>query len=169
MPLDALSQYESDASVNLLSGIKKRLRMRLILIHEDGRLLLDRSIHSQSRIPNCMFQVAYFGRRASSQNYQLYNVIGPFPSIDDPSIPISVVRSMQPRPDEWNSFPGVNKAEAMEGVRKSRIEIPVRNGVKIFAVLYQPASAPEAGSPLIVAYHGGGWCMGVPEQEEVNW
>ncbi|KAF7524401.1 hypothetical protein G7054_g11423 [Neopestalotiopsis clavispora] len=55
----------------------------------------------------------------------LYNAIGPFPSIEDPSIPISVVRSMQPKPDERTSFPGVNVAESLAGVRKSHIEIPL--------------------------------------------
>jgi acetyl esterase/lipase len=76
---------------------------------------------------------------------------------------------MQPKPDERTSFPGVNVAESLAGVRKSHIEIPVRDGVNISAVLYQPESISEAGVPLVVFYHGGGWCLGAPEQEEVHW
>ncbi|KAF2087625.1 hypothetical protein K490DRAFT_41525 [Saccharata proteae CBS 121410] len=56
----------------------------------------------------------------------------------------------------------------MNGVRKSKIKIPVRDGTEIPAVLWQPETPPKDGSPLLVTYHGGGWCMGSPEMEEVN-
>lgn len=65
--------------------------------------------------------------------------------------------------------PGVNVPIHMDGVEKSRISIPVRDGSSIEALLYQPTNPPKEGSPLFVAYHGGGWCLGVPEFEEVNW
>lgn len=50
------------------------------------------------------------------------------------------------------------------GLKKSTIDIPVRDGSKIPARLYQP----EGKSPgaLVVLYHGGGFCIGVPEMEE---
>lgn len=65
--------------------------------------------------------------------------------------------------------PGVTAPATMDGVEKSRITIPVRDGASIAAALYRPVTKPEAGSPLVVAFHGGGWCLGVPEMEEVNW
>lgn len=65
--------------------------------------------------------------------------------------------------------PGVTAPASMDGVEKSRITIPVRDGASIAAALYRPVTKPDAGSPLVVAFHGGGWCLGVPEMEEVNW
>lgn len=52
------------------------------------------------------------------------------------------------------------------GIKKSTIKIPVRDGSEIPALLYQPETAPAKGSPLVVLYHGGGFCVGVPEMEE---
>lgn len=43
---------------------------------------------------------------------------------------------------------------------------PTEDGSQIRAKLYQPASPPKQGSPLIVMYHGGGFCIGAPEGEE---
>ena len=50
------------------------------------------------------------------------------------------------------------------GVKKSDLQIPVRDGSTIRGVLY----APESGipGPLVVVYHGGGFCIGIPEMEE---
>lgn len=71
----------------------------------------------------------------------------------------------------FTPVPGVNVPTTMEGVVKSQISIPVRDGSAIGAVVYQPAKlcSQGHGGPLIVAYHGGGWCMGAPASEEVNW
>lgn len=67
------------------------------------------------------------------------------------------------------TIPGVTVPESWEGVEKSRITIPVRDGSAVSALLYRPVREVEGGSPLIVAYHGGGWCLGAPAFEEVNW
>ncbi|KAI0151104.1 Alpha/Beta hydrolase protein [Pestalotiopsis sp. NC0098] len=75
---------------------------------------------------------------------------------------------MGPSSEGPNRFHNVNVVESLDGVKKKHIEIPVRDGVKIPAVLYQPESTQETGTPLIVFYHGGGWCLGIPQQEEVN-
>ncbi|KAF2145861.1 uncharacterized protein K452DRAFT_221021 [Aplosporella prunicola CBS 121167] len=56
----------------------------------------------------------------------------------------------------------------MENVEKSIIQIPVRDGSTIPALLYQPIAAPKGGSPLLVCYHGGGWCLGTPETDELS-
>ena len=73
---------------------------------------------------------------------------------------------MQP---SFGAVAGANIPENMENVEKSCIEIPVRDGSTIPALLYRPITAPKGDSPLLVAYHGGGWCIGTPDLEEVNW
>ncbi|KAL1641058.1 hypothetical protein SLS58_006330 [Diplodia intermedia] len=67
-----------------------------------------------------------------------------------------------PRP----AIPGVSVPASMDGVEKSRITIPVRDGASIAAVLYRPTTQGGGGRPLVVALHGGGWCIGAPEFEE---
>jgi acetyl esterase/lipase len=51
-------------------------------------------------------------------------------------------------------------------VKQSELEYETRDGTKIRAKLYQPNPRPKEGSPLIVMYHGGGFCVGAPEGEE---
>jgi acetyl esterase/lipase len=47
--------------------------------------------------------------------------------------------------------------------------IPARDGYKIPIRIYRPkASPPASGSPLIVFLHGGGFCLGGLENEELN-
>ncbi|KAK7734592.1 hypothetical protein SLS57_000289 [Botryosphaeria dothidea] len=92
---------------------------------------------------------------------------GPLPKLSDPaSIPIAAIRAAAI--NNRVPVPGVNEPANLDGVTKTRITIPVRDGSSIEALLYQPTTKPADGSPLIVAYHGGGWCVGVPESEEVN-
>ncbi|KAF4307591.1 putative lipase 2 [Botryosphaeria dothidea] len=96
-----------------------------------------------------------------------YDTIGPLPKFSkDVVIPIAAMREMSQaaRP----TIPGVTVPESWESVEKSRIMIPVRDGSAVSALLYRPVREVEGGRPLIVAYHGGGWCLGTPEFEEVN-
>src|SRR5271156_4107009 len=51
-------------------------------------------------------------------------------------------------------------------VKQSEHQYTARDGKKIRALLYQPTSPPQTGSPLIVMFHGGGFCVGAPEGEE---
>jgi acetyl esterase/lipase len=53
-------------------------------------------------------------------------------------------------------------------VRQSEHQFIARDGKKIRAILYQPTSPPQTGSPLIVMFHGGGFCVGAPEGEELS-
>jgi acetyl esterase/lipase len=56
-----------------------------------------------------------------------------------------------------------------EHVTESIHEIPTRGGSTIRIKLYQPAKGPLAdGSPLILMFHEGGWCMGDLSDEELN-
>ncbi|EXJ88096.1 hypothetical protein A1O1_05024 [Capronia coronata CBS 617.96] len=64
-------------------------------------------------------------------------------------------------------------AEAMEvlgspppQIKQSELQYPTRDGAKLRAKLYQPTNPPKNGSPLIVMFHGGGFCVGTPEGEE---
>jgi hypothetical protein len=54
----------------------------------------------------------------------------------------------------------------LSGVNRSEIQIPVRDGSSIRALLYKPQAKPAAGSPLALTFHGGGWCIGTAEIEE---
>lgn len=59
---------------------------------------------------------------------------------------------------------GIIKPVEWNGVEKKEIQIPVRDGTSIRAVVYRPENA-EPG-PLCVYFHGGGWTFGWPESWE---
>lgn len=44
--------------------------------------------------------------------------------------------------------------------------IPVRDGSTIKVRVHAPRTPPSSGSPLCVIYHGGGFCIGEPSNEE---
>jgi len=46
------------------------------------------------------------------------------------------------------------------------LQYTTEDGSKLRAKLYQPTDPPSGGSPLIVLFHGGGFCIGEPEGEE---
>lgn len=52
------------------------------------------------------------------------------------------------------------------GVKKTEIQIPMRDGASIRAVHYLPEGKPQG--PLFVYFHGGGWTFGMPEAWEGN-
>ncbi len=48
-------------------------------------------------------------------------------------------------------------------------EVTTRDGAKIPVRVYQPVKGPpDGGSPLVVMYHEGGWCMGDLTDEDLN-
>jgi acetyl esterase/lipase len=53
-----------------------------------------------------------------------------------------------------------------EGVIQTQTSYTTRDGHANRAILYQPSKPPPKGSPLIIMYHGGGYCVGFPEGEE---
>ena len=53
------------------------------------------------------------------------------------------------------------------GVNETDHQVAVRDGSQITVRVYQPESQPSGGSPLAVIYHGGGWCIGGLENEEL--
>ena len=56
----------------------------------------------------------------------------------------------------------------LPGVREEDRKIPMRDGAEIVVRIYSPDKVPEKGSPLIVMYHEGGWCMGDLTDEDQN-
>jgi acetyl esterase/lipase len=55
---------------------------------------------------------------------------------------------------------------APAGVKQTELQYTTTDGTKLRAKLYQPDSPPKDGSPLIVLFHGGGFCVGTLEGEE---
>jgi acetyl esterase/lipase len=54
-----------------------------------------------------------------------------------------------------------------EGVDEHDEQVTMRDGAKIICRIHRPEKAPAGGSPLAVLYHGGGWCIGGLENEEL--
>jgi acetyl esterase/lipase len=56
-----------------------------------------------------------------------------------------------------------------ESVNESLHDVPTCDGSSIRVRVYQPVAAPpDGGSPLIMMYHEGGWCMGDLTDEDLN-
>lgn len=56
----------------------------------------------------------------------------------------------------------------VSGVTENDIDIPGRDHHSIPARVYRPASAPSAGSPLVMMLHGGGFVVGDFGNEQLN-
>jgi acetyl esterase/lipase len=52
-----------------------------------------------------------------------------------------------------------------KGITEQDHQVKMRDGTKIVIRSYTPDKAPEGGSPLIVQFHGGGFCVGGLENE----
>lgn len=52
-------------------------------------------------------------------------------------------------------------------IRISDSHYKTEDGTDLPIKVYQPINPPKEGSPLIVMFHGGGFCMGKPESEEM--
>ena len=55
----------------------------------------------------------------------------------------------------------------IEGVKEEDHQVSMRDGEKITCRVYSPEGGKEGGSPLAVIYHGGGWCIGGLENEDL--
>jgi acetyl esterase/lipase len=56
----------------------------------------------------------------------------------------------------------------IEGVKEQDHQVPMRDGSTITCRVYSPEKPPSNGSPLVVLFHGGGWCLGGLENEELQ-
>ncbi|KAI1610173.1 Alpha/Beta hydrolase protein [Exophiala viscosa] len=96
----------------------------------------------------------------------------------DPELKAFLEKANLPTPDyddlaAFKAMAADRNAEALKvlgdsppEIKSTELQYPTRDGSKLRAKLYQPTSPPKAGSPLIVMYHGGGFCIGAPEGEE---
>lgn len=55
-----------------------------------------------------------------------------------------------------------------EVVKETEHLVKVRDGTEIRIIIYTPTKPPATGSPLIVMFHEGGWCMGDLTDEALN-
>lgn len=55
----------------------------------------------------------------------------------------------------------------IKGVKENDHQVAMRDGSKITCRVYAPENPPSGGSQLVVLYHGGGWCIGGLENEEL--
>ncbi|KAK5171505.1 uncharacterized protein LTR77_004650 [Saxophila tyrrhenica] len=53
-------------------------------------------------------------------------------------------------------------------VDETEHQVPVRDGSTIRIRIYTPVTKPSSGSPLVVMFHEGGWCMGDLTDEDQN-
>jgi acetyl esterase/lipase len=57
----------------------------------------------------------------------------------------------------------------LDEVSESLHNITTRDGASIRVKVYRPVKGPpEGGSPLVMMYHEGGWCMGDLTDEDLN-
>lgn len=68
--------------------------------------------------------------------------------------------------EKRNSATAGSSKQPPPEIKQSELRYPTRDGQMIRAKLYQPVQTPSGGSPLIVMFHGGGFCVGAPESEE---
>lgn len=57
--------------------------------------------------------------------------------------------------------------EALKNLVVEEMRVPARDGYEIPVRVYKPEPASDAGSPLFVAFHGGGFCLGDLDTEEL--
>ncbi|KAK3683033.1 hypothetical protein LTR37_020631 [Vermiconidia calcicola] len=55
-----------------------------------------------------------------------------------------------------------------ETVKETDHQVSMRDGAEITCRVYSPEKPPADGSPLVVLFHGGGWCIGGLENEELQ-
>lgn len=60
------------------------------------------------------------------------------------------------------------QSDGKSDVKEEDTTAPARDGHPIPVRIYRPSSPPSGGSPLVVFYHGGGFCLGGLENEELN-
>lgn len=100
--------------------------------------------------------------------------------------PVQILRQgTKPRFDKDNSISGIPTVRkawsplyvqfAAEALRQAGTEVlgeecfvSCRDGHLARCLVYKPATPPPQGSPLVVLYHGGGFCFGSPEMDAIN-
>jgi acetyl esterase/lipase len=60
------------------------------------------------------------------------------------------------------------QTSGVEGITIENLTIPARDGWELPIRTYKPHKKPESGSPLALWFHGGGFCLGGLDGEELN-
>ncbi|KIX98387.1 uncharacterized protein Z520_05688 [Fonsecaea multimorphosa CBS 102226] len=98
----------------------------------------------------------------------------------DPELKAFLDNAQLPPPPSYDDLDAFKKMSALRSIetlkalgdpppeiRQSELQYPTRDGSKVRAKLYQPSNpGSDLHRPLIVMFHGGGFCIGTPESEE---
>ena len=68
--------------------------------------------------------------------------------------------------EQWTRTNRSRRGPTGPDLKRSEIHYTTSDGTKMRGLLFQPTSPPQAGAPLVVMFHGGGFCLGAPESEE---
>ncbi|KAK5069675.1 hypothetical protein LTR24_010701 [Lithohypha guttulata] len=85
---------------------------------------------------------------------------------DVPSVDYSDLQSFKEFAERRNIQLQKMLGDTPSDVKQSEDQYTNREGMKMRVKVYQPTEPSSTGSPLIVMYHGGGFCIGAPEGEE---
>ncbi|PVH69450.1 alpha/beta-hydrolase [Cadophora sp. DSE1049] len=66
--------------------------------------------------------------------------------------------------EQTNTLNAKSRHPIPAGIKEYKVTIPVQDGSAISAQVYKP-SFPQGKSPLYLAFHGGGYCIGSSEDE----
>lgn len=55
----------------------------------------------------------------------------------------------------------------LDEISVSDTTVPARDGYQIPVRIYKPLAADSSGHPLVILFHGGGFCLGGIENEEL--
>jgi acetyl esterase/lipase len=70
--------------------------------------------------------------------------------------------------EERKNAAGSGTFSNREGVMEHDIIIPSSDGYAVPVRVYSPRQLLPCGGPLVIMFHGGGWCLGGIESEELN-
>ncbi|KAF8864889.1 alpha/beta-hydrolase [Acephala macrosclerotiorum] len=94
---------------------------------------------------------------------QIIKKHGPIPSLTAASNIPKIRQQLLARKREMTA--ASDSAEAAAYAEEDR-QIPVRDGTTIAVRIHKPSNPPADGCPILVIYHGGGFCLGGLDNEE---
>lgn len=103
----------------------------------------------------------YPGIQSSDSRHVQFLKLNTLPSIDYGDIQAFVNMAKQLDAQEISRL-----GDLPISIKRSEKNYTAEDGTQLRALIYQPATPPAEGSPLVVLFHGGGFCIGIPEGEE---
>lgn len=83
-----------------------------------------------------------------------------------PSVDYSDIHAFARGAKQLDAQEIVRLGESPASVKRSETHYTAEDGSRLRVLILQPTTPPAAGSPLVVLFHGGGFCIGIPEGEE---